>query len=100
MVTRIEAANARPWWSAIARTRQFSEYLIYGAAVSSDPEMAARHERTPLSWCLTYWEGPALDSDGLRTFMDQLAPYQKSIAIQSHTETPTALIRDVVLGRD
>lgn len=99
MVARIETANARPWWSSIAGKRQFSEYLIYGAAVASDPGSAARHERTPLSWCLTYWEGPALDSDGLRQFLEQLAPHQKSIAIQSHTETPTALIRDVVLGK-
>lgn len=99
MVQKIENLSGRPWWSAIARQRQFSEYLIYAAAVASDPILAERHERTTKSWCLTYWEGPALDAEGLKLFMRQLAPHQNSITIQSHTETPPNLIRDVVLGK-
>lgn len=98
MVERIEARSSRPWWSAIARQRQFSEYLIYGAAVSGDPAIAARHERTTKSWCHTYWEGPALDEKSLADFIGQLAPHQNSITIQSHTRTPAEIIRRVALG--
>ncbi|KQT48098.1 hypothetical protein ASG47_06870 [Devosia sp. Leaf420] len=98
MVEKIETLSKKPWWSAIARQRQFSEYLIYGAAVASDPAIADRHERTTDTWCLTYWEGPALNEQSLADFIRQLAPHQNSITIQSHTQTPAAVIRKVVLA--
>ncbi|PXA96918.1 hypothetical protein DMC47_16440 [Nostoc sp. 3335mG] len=98
MTETMARVAGRPWWAAMARMRQFSEYLVYGAAVAADPDAAARHARTGASWCLTYWEGPALDERGLRTFLDKLGPEQNSITIQSHTQTPTELIRRVVLG--
>lgn len=98
MVEKIENLSGKPWWSAIARQRQFSEYLIYGAAVAGDVTIEERHERTTASWCLTYWEGPALDEKGLADFIAQLAPHQNSITIQSHTSTPADVIRRVVLG--
>lgn len=98
MVEKIEKLSGKPWWSAIASQRQFSEYLIYGAAVTGDVAIEERHERTTDSWCLTYWEGPALDEKGLAEFIAQLAPHQNSITIQSHTSTPVDVIRRVVLG--
>ncbi|KKB78265.1 hypothetical protein VW35_11480 [Devosia soli] len=98
MVERIETGSGRPWWSAIVRKRQFSEYLIYGAAVAGDPEIAKRHERMTSSWCKTYWDGPALDDSGLVAFIGQLGPTEKAIAIQSHTGTPIEVIRRVVLS--
>lgn len=98
MVQKIESFSGNTWWSTIARQRQFSEYLIYAAAVASDPAIAERHEQTTQSWCLTYWEGPALDDKGLADFIGQLAPHQNSITIQSHTHTPADVIRRAVLG--
>jgi len=99
MIGRIERLSRKPWWAAIGRTRQFSEYMIYGAAVASNPELAERHQRTEQSWCRTYWDGPMLDEKGLEDFVAGLAPHQKAIAIQSHTRTPTALLRRVALGQ-
>lgn len=98
MVEKIETLSGKPWWSTIARQRQFSEYLIYGAAVAGDPTLAERHERTTQSWCLTYWEGPALDEKSLNDFIALLAPHQNSITIQSHTRTPADIIRRVILA--
>ncbi|HWV21479.1 MAG TPA: DUF6492 family protein [Devosia sp.] len=100
MTGKIEEVQRRPWWSAIARLRQFSEYLIYGTAVAHDPALAGRHERVTQSRCLTYWSGAALDEKGLNAFIATMGPEQSAIAIQSHTKTPIALIRRVALGAD
>lgn len=97
LTARIENTHRRPWWSSIARLRQFSEYLIYGVAVTHDPALAARHERMTQSWCLTYWSGAALDETALIDFIGTMRPEQSAIAIQSHTETPIELIRRVAL---
>jgi len=99
ITAKIERVERRPWWSAIVRLRQFSEYLIYGAAVTNDPALAARHERVTQSWCLTYWSGAALDEAGLIDFIGTMRPEQSAIAIQSHTKTPVDLIRRVALER-
>lgn len=100
ITSKIETLAQRPWWSAVVRLRQFSEYLIYGSAVTSDPALSAQHALTTQTRCLTYWDGAALDAKGLKTFIAQLAPHQNAIAIQSHTKTPLALIRSVALGED
>ncbi len=97
MVERIETVSGTAWWRVFARLRHFSEYLIYGAAVASDPTLAARHQRTSQSGCLTYWAGPALDEEGLARFIADLEPHQTAITIQSHTHTPIDVIRRTML---
>ncbi|PVB60672.1 DUF6492 family protein [Labrenzia sp. 011] len=98
LLARIESVCGCPWWVGLARQRHFSEYLIYGIAVASDPVLAARHERTCVSHCLTYWGGPQLDKAGLISFMEGLQPSQHAITIQSHTATPLRIIREVALA--
>lgn len=98
MTKRISEIAGKPWWATLARERQFSEYLVYGAAVANDPILAARHLPTTQSRCLTYWDGEALDADGIAAFIARLEPHQSAIAIQSHTHTPLDLIRRVALG--
>lgn len=97
IVDRIESVNSRPWWEALARQRDFSEYLIYGAAVSSDPALEERHERVETSPCLTYWSGPSLDEQGIRQLIGQLRADQYGLTIQSHTQTPVATIRSAIM---
>ena len=94
---RIEELGHRPWWAAMLRLRQFSEYLIYGVAVANDAVLSARHQPETQSRCLTYWSGEALDEAGLARFIARLQPGQSAIAIQSHTKTPVDLIRRTVL---
>lgn len=98
MVERIELASGTAWWDTLARIRDFSEYMIYGAAVASDPVLARRHERSSASRCLTYWSGPALDEGVLARLIDGLGPHQYGIAIQSHTHTSIDLVRAAVLS--
>lgn len=97
MVDRIEATNGRPWWQVLARQRDFSEYLIYGVAVSNDPTLSQRHERVETSPCLTYWIGPQLDEDGVTQLIEQLRPDQYGLTIQSHTKTPVSTIRSAIM---
>lgn len=99
MTRQIETVSGLPWWQALARQRHFSEYLVYGAAVASDPTLAARHERVSQSRCLTYWVGPPLDRAGLRALIASLLPHQCAITIQSHTQTPIEIIREVAIGK-
>lgn len=99
MTARIEQNAGGPWWQALARLRHFSEYLIYGVAVTCDPELAGRHRRVTQSRCLTYWSGPTLDAEALATFLDAMTPHHFGVAVQSHTKTPIELIRRVVLER-
>ncbi len=86
------------WAARIAATRDFSEYILYGLMVASDPALAARHVLVPDVPCLTYWDGPPLDAAGLAAFTAGLGPEQSAIVIQSFTETPSRIIRDFALG--
>ncbi len=98
MAKQIERTTGLHWWQALARTRHFSEYLLYGVVVANHADLANRHERISESPCLTYWEGPALDRAGLSAFINGMKPNQTTIAIQSHTHTPIEVIREVALG--
>ncbi len=97
IVRRIEANSGTSWWKALLRVRDFSEYMIYGAAVTADPALRTRHHIVEEPPCLTYWEGPALDEAALRTLMSRLARHQSALAIQSFTGTPVALLRAAAL---
>ena len=99
MTERIEATHHRPWWEVLARQRDFSEYLTYGAAVSCDPALSARHQLTDRSPCLTYWVGPPLTERGVVDLIAQLQPDQYALTVQSHTHTPIETVRAAILGR-
>ena len=98
MVARIEAASGTTWLRALARIRDFSEYMIYGVAVITDPALAARHEAVSSSPCLAYWDGPALDAASFPGFVAKLGPRQAAVAVQSFTRTPIEVIRAFALG--
>ncbi|MEP7240339.1 MAG: DUF6492 family protein [Devosia sp.] len=97
IVARIEAVSQTSWWRALCRRREFSEYLIYGAAVASDPELVARHRPVTQSPSLGYWSGPPLDEAGLDRLIERLAPQQAAIGVQSFIGTPVGLIRKAAL---
>ncbi|MEO7224023.1 MAG: DUF6492 family protein [Devosia sp.] len=98
MVNRIEAVTGRNWAEAIARTRDFAEYELYGLMVSHTPELAARHRIVDETPCHVYWDGPALNEATFETFFKDLQPTKSAIAIQSFTATPIELARRFTLG--
>jgi hypothetical protein len=95
---RIEKASGVPWWKALARVRRFSEYMLYGVGVMTDPELSGRHERVAETGCLTYWGGPALDAREFAGFVGQLTGSHSALSVQSHTGTSIEVIRNFVLG--
>lgn len=97
ILQRIETAAGEPWWRAMIRARAFSEYLIYGAAVASDPALASRHLVVVDHPCRSYWEGPAMGEPELRRFAAGLRADQSALGVQSFTGTPIALLRALAL---
>lgn len=100
ILERIEANAGEPWWTALLRARHFSEYLIYGTAVTSDPALMARHNAITEHPCLTYWEGPPLDAAGMRAFASRLRPDQSALGVQSFVGTPVQVLRDLALREE
>jgi hypothetical protein len=99
ILRRIEANTGLPWWKTLCRARDFSEYILYGIGVTSDPALSDRHQATSTSPCATYWSGPALDEAGIRALIEGMGDEQYAIAVQSHTLTEPSLIRRVALDQ-
>lgn len=98
ILARIEAVRKLPWWKALCRARNFSEYILYGVGVMNDPALRDRHEIVTESLCHSYWSGPALDEAGLATHVAGMADRQCAISVQSHTTTPPSLMRKVAFA--
>jgi len=93
MCQHIEDISGRSWITTIARSRTFSECLIYGCYVDSGILEKPRHWHGDIGLCLTYWDGDALDRISLTQFVDQMDPRQFAVGIQSFTNTDTDMLR-------
>jgi len=56
MVAKIEAVTGKGWIEALCRTREFSEYMLYGYFVQNDSRSALRHTLTTSTPCVSYWD--------------------------------------------
>ena len=65
LASRIEAVTGLDWIEALCRTREFSEYMLYGYFVQNDPASAARHTVVPSTPCVSYWDDPTLSKSEL-----------------------------------
>ncbi len=61
MTSRIEAVTGVDWIEALCKTREFSEYMLYGYFVQNDARFAARHTPHQSTPCVSYWEQPTLE---------------------------------------
>jgi hypothetical protein len=93
MCQHIENLSGRDWLSTIARSRTFSECLIYGTYVDDVLQQDSRHWHADTGLCLTYWGGKALDQKSLNQFVEQMDRQQFALGIQSFTNTDTKLLR-------
>jgi hypothetical protein len=92
LVARIEALSGMQFVQALGRLGAFSEYQLYGA-FASGPAAMSGHFASADALSHTYWNGGALDRDGMRAFVDQLQPHQIALCVQSFTRTPVELMR-------
>jgi hypothetical protein len=99
ILRRIESSTGELWWKALIRARAFSEYMIYGVAVMSDPALGALHSLVTDHPCRSYWEGPAMGEAELMHFAAGLRPDQSALGIQSFTGTSIDLLRAIALPR-
>ena len=93
MIERIEHANGVGWAVALCRTRQFSEYMIYGTFVANTPSLAAEHHPVAASPSLAHWDETELDERWIQTMMTDALPSQSALCIQSYSGTGLHLLR-------
>ena len=93
MTARIEAVTGRNWVSALCRDRDFSEYMIYGAFVTSTPSMMARHRPTTQSFTRTHWDADALSVSDILAMLHSATDAERAFCIQSFGATPVSTIR-------
>ena len=58
MAAQIEAVTGLDWIEALCRTREFSEYMLYGYFVRTTRAFPAVHTPTASTQCVSYWEQP------------------------------------------
>lgn len=89
MTRRIEATTGRSWPSALAATRHFSEYVLYGvfaeAALGLDAAVLQRESR---SLCLTRWVEDFDDPVEIEQFLAQADTDQLVCCLQSTLALP------------
>jgi hypothetical protein len=96
MAARIETVTGREWQEALCRDRGFSEYLLYGSYVSSDPEARTRHAFTEQSFSVNDWDDRPLDAAALRALLLTATPNCVALGVQSFSDTPVETIRNVL----
>jgi hypothetical protein len=95
LLAHVEALSGRDWVSAIARDRQFSEYLLYGYYVEQVLGLeAAGHWADPRELCKVYWFPEDVTGfDLLRSFEEVLEPWQVAVGVQSFIGQPLDRVR-------
>ncbi|MBR0755524.1 hypothetical protein JQ604_25370 [Bradyrhizobium jicamae] len=100
LTERIEAATGLSWIEALCKTREFSEYLLYGFFVQNDAASALRHTVAPNTPCISYWDDPTLSKDELTRLLLRANTDDVAFSIASFSGTPVETIREVVAESD
>jgi hypothetical protein len=96
LIRRIEQVTGCEWVEALCRTRDFSEYMLYGYFQRSDGQARAMHCETSWMPCLSYWEPRPLDMTGIRRLIGQARDGQVAFSAASLSGTPVELLRGVL----
>ncbi|MBR0696888.1 DUF6492 family protein [Bradyrhizobium lablabi] len=100
LAERIEAVTGVSWIEALCKTREFSEYLLYGFFVQNDPAAALRHAVVPRTPCISYWDDPTLSKNELNRLLLRANRTDVAFSIASFSGTPVDTIREVVAQSD
>lgn len=95
LLAHVERLSGRDWVSAIARDRQFSEYLLYGYYVERVLGLeTAGHWPDARELCKVYWFPEDVTGfDLLKSFEEVLEPWQVAIGVQSFIGQPLDQVR-------
>ena len=100
LVSRIEATTGVGWIEALCRTREFSEYMLYGHFVQNDKASAAVHTVAPTTPCVSYWDDPTLDKRELKQLLRSANEQDVAFSIASFSGTPVQTIRAAIAESD
>jgi hypothetical protein len=96
MAARIEAVTHRGWIDALCRVREFSEYMLYGYFVQNDAGFCAGHTPASSTPCVSYWNAPRLNKDGLNELLRRAGKDDVAFSVASFSRTPVETIRDTI----
>jgi hypothetical protein len=96
MVAQIEAVTNLHWIEALCRTREFSEYMLYGYFVQNDARFSGVHRLTSSTQCVSYWEQLELSKNELNALLRSADQDDVAFSIASFSGTPVQTIRAAI----
>ncbi len=96
MVSNIEAVSDLDWIEALCRTREFSEYMLYGYFVQNDAKFADQHTLCSRTGCVSYWDPPKLDKAELNRLLGGADQDDVAFSAASFSGTPVQMIRTAI----
>jgi hypothetical protein len=96
MVARIEAVTRLHWIEALCRTREFSEYMLYGYFVENNARFAGMHRACASTQCVSYWEQPRLSKGQLNELLRGADKDDVAFSVASFSGTPVETIRAAI----
>jgi hypothetical protein len=100
MVSQIERTAGRGWVEALCRTRDFSEYMLYGYFAENERAFAAAHKPVSSTPCVSYWEAPRLDKAGLNRLLSRASRVDVAFSVASFSLTPVDVIRAAIMENE
>jgi hypothetical protein len=100
LTSRIESVTGLDWIDALCRTREFSEYMLYGYFVQNDAAFSAVHRAVPTTPCVSYWEQPTLSKGELNQLLETANRHDVAFSIASFSGTPVETIRAAIAESD
>ncbi|MGX9431238.1 MULTISPECIES: DUF6492 family protein [Bradyrhizobium] len=96
LAERIEAVTGLGWIEALCKTREFSEYMLYGYFVQNDAAASLRHTAVPSTPCVSYWDDPRLNKGELQDLLRRASKDDVAFSIASFSGTPVETIRAAI----
>jgi hypothetical protein len=96
MTSKIEAVTGLCWIEALCRTRDFSEYMLYGYFSQSDARFASRHIPISSTPCVSYWDQPKLSQGELNELLRRADNEDVAFSVASFSGTPVETIRAAI----
>ena len=96
MASRIEAVSSLDWVEALCRTREFSEYMLYGYFVQNDARFSGRHTLASRTGCVSYWDQSKLDKADLTRLLGGADQDDVAFSAASFSGTPAQMIRAAI----
>jgi hypothetical protein len=100
LTERIEKVTGLEWVEALCKTREFSEYMLYGYFVENDAASSLRHDVVPKTPCLSYWDDPKLSKGELKDLLRRANKDDVAFSIASFSGTPVDTIRAAIAESD